>query len=372
MHRPGRYQSRHRRANLCFPVSSMLDRRANLLHQGRAFQSASSASALAVSGIRRSAIVIENGQGYAAGKENASGDLSMFKALRAGRTLRAGASCLAMWAAASTSSHADERYAAMVFDSKSGQVLFSEAADEPRYPASLTKMMTLYVLFQELQANRLTLDSALPVSVYAAAQVPTKLGLQPGEAIRVEDAIKSLVAHSANDVAVAVAENLEGAEPAFAARMTRVARSLGMNSTYFQNASGLPNPEQLTTARDMIVLGAALRAHFPEYFGYFRTRTFAYRGRHYRTHNRLIGKVEGVDGIKTGYVRASGFNVVTSVRRGGRLLLAVVMGGQTAKARDQHMSMLLSTYLPDTASTPLPKARQESLSAAAEVATSPR
>ena len=274
------------------------------------------------------------------------------------------ASVVVCAAAAMTSSRADERYAAMVFDPQSGQVLFSQAANEPRYPASLTKMMTLYVLFQELRANRLSLDTPLPVSIHAAAQVPTKLGLQPGEAIRVEDAIKALVTHSANDVAVAIAENLDGAESAFAARMNGVARSLGMTSTYFQNASGLPDPYQLTTARDMIVLGAALQAHFPEYFRYFRTTRFEFRGRRFRNHNRLIGKVEGVDGIKTGYVRASGFNVVTSVRRGGRSLVAVVMGGQTAKARDEHMSMLLSAHLPTDAKLPLAHPPRQTVSTA--------
>jgi len=222
-----------------------------------------------------------------------------------------------------------------------------------------------------LSDRRRNHGSALTVSIHAAAQVPTKLGLQPGEAVGVEDAIKALVTHSANDVAVAIAENLEGDEPAFAARMTRVARELGMTSTYFQNATGLPDPHQLTTARDMIVLGTALQVHFPEYFRYFRTTTFEFRGRRFRNHNRLIGKVEGVDGIKTGYVRASGFNVVTSARRGGRSLVAVVMGGQTAKARDEHMSMLLSAHFPGAA-TSAAQAHRQTMSAAAGSGMSPK
>jgi D-alanyl-D-alanine carboxypeptidase len=281
------------------------------------------------------------------------------------------ASVVVCAAAVNTSGRADERYAAMVFDPLSRQVLFAVAADQLRFPASLTKMMTLYLLFQELRANRLSMDSPLTVSTHAAAQVPTKLGLKPGEAIKVEDAIKALVTHSANDVAFAIAENLEGDEPAFAARMTRVARGLGMNSTYFQNATGLPDPHQLTTARDMIVLGTALQGHFPEYFRYFRTKTFEFRGRRFRNHNRLIGKVEGVDGIKTGYVRASGFNVVTSARRDGRSLVAVVMGGQTAKARDAHMSALLTLHFPG-ATTSAAQAQRQPMSAAVGSAMSPK
>src|SRR5215210_8269264 len=191
--------------------------------------------------------------------------------------------------------------AAIVADLTSGQVLFSQAADEPRYPASLTKMMTLYLLFENLERRRVSLDSPFFVSEYAAAQTPTKLGLQSGETIRVDEAIRALVTHSANDAAVAIAENLEGSEPAFTARMTRAAHGLGMTNTQFRNASGLSHPEQYSTARDMVLLGAALQAHFPRYFAYFKTGSFSFRGRSYKNHNHLLGRVEGVDGIKTGY-----------------------------------------------------------------------
>jgi D-alanyl-D-alanine carboxypeptidase len=251
---------------------------------------------------------------------------------------------------------ADGRHAAIVCDVRSGDVLFSRAADERRYPASLTKMMTLYVLFQELQRGRYSLNSTLPVSPYAAAQPRTNLGLKAGERITVDQAIRALVTHSANDAAVVIAENLEGSEHLMAERMTRTARALGMANTQFRNASGLPHPGQYSTARDMMVIGAALRDHFPQYFVYFRTRSFAFRGRTLRNHNRLIGRVEGVDGIKTGYIRASGFNVVTSVQRGGRSIVAVVMGGRTAKIRDQQMQALLAAHVPNgTARSVVPR-----------------
>jgi D-alanyl-D-alanine carboxypeptidase len=233
-----------------------------------------------------------------------------------------------------------------VWDITSGKVLYSEAADEQRYPASLSKMITLYVLFEDLERGRVTLKTPLKVSPRAAAQVPTKLRLRAGETIPAEAAIKALVTRSANDAAVVIAENLAGSEPAFAERMTRTAHDLGMTSTRFRNASGLPNPDQVTTARDMMMLGTALQVRFPRYYAYFKTRAFTYKGRTYRSHNRLVGRVNGVDGIKTGYIRASGFNVVTSVRRGGRKIVAVVLGGRTAKSRDSQMASLISRYIP--------------------------
>jgi D-alanyl-D-alanine carboxypeptidase len=251
------------------------------------------------------------------------------------------------------------RDAAIVCDVRSGVVLFSRAADERRYPASLTKMMTLYVLFQDLQRGRYALNSTLQVSAYAAAQPRTNLGVKAGETITVDQAIRALVTHSANDAAVVIAENLEGSEPAMAERMTRTARALGTASTYFRNASGLPHPDQYTTARDMMVIGAALRGHFPQYFGYFRTRSFAFRGRTLRSHNRLVGQVEGVDGIKTGYIRASGFNVVTSIQRGGRSIVAVVMGGSTARTRDEEMQALIAAYVPGAAFATLKRVTEE-------------
>jgi len=246
----------------------------------------------------------------------------------------------------SAPSWAADPSAAIVADLTSGKVLFSKAAEEPRFPASLTKMMTLYLVFQDLERGRVSLESPLVVSDYAAAQTPTKLGLRRGETIRVDEAIRALVTHSANDAAVAVAENLAGSEPAFAARMTQTAHALGMTNTQFRNASGLSHPEQYSSARDMMVLGAALQAHFPRYFAYFQTDSFTFRGRSFRNHNRLLGRIEGVDGIKTGYTRASGFNLVTSVRRGGRTFVAVVMGWPTAKSRDQQMENLIGSYVP--------------------------
>jgi D-alanyl-D-alanine carboxypeptidase len=241
---------------------------------------------------------------------------------------------------------ADDRYAAIVRDLTSGRILHSVAAEELRYPASLTKMMTLYLLFEDLQQGRVSLGTALAVTSNAEAQAPSKLGLQAGETIEVEDAIKALVTKSANDVAVVVAENLAGSEAAFADRMTRTAYALGMTRTQFRNASGLPDPEQVTTARDMMVLGTALQIHYPRYYAYFRTPSFTFRGKVHKGHNRLIGKVQGVDGIKTGYIRASGFNLVTSAQRSGRRIVAVVMGGTTAKIRDQQMAALIESYLP--------------------------
>jgi D-alanyl-D-alanine carboxypeptidase len=241
---------------------------------------------------------------------------------------------------------ADDRYAAIVRDLTSGKILHSVAAEELRYPASLTKMMTLYLLFEDLQQGRVSLGTELAVTSNAEVQPPSKLGLQTGETIEVEDAIKALVTKSANDVAVVVAENLAGSEAAFADRMTRTAYALGMTRTQFRNASGLPDPEQVTTARDMMVLGTALQVQFPRYYAYFKTPSFTFRGHVHKGHNRLIGKVQGVDGIKTGYIRASGFNLVTSAQRSGRRIVAVVMGGTTAKSRDQQMAALIESYLP--------------------------
>lgn len=247
----------------------------------------------------------------------------------------------------SSPASANEKYASAVWDITSGKVLFAKNADERRYPASLTKMMTLYVLFEDLEAGRFDTRTPLAVSSRAAAQVPTKLGLKAGESITVEDAIKALVTKSANDAAVVIAEAVSGSEAAFAVRMTRAARDLGMTGTQFRNASGLPDPRQYTTARDMMLLGAALQVRFPRYYAYFKTRAFSFRGRTIRSHNRLVGGLQGVDGIKTGYIRASGFNVVTSLRRGNRKLVAVVMGGRSAKSRDAHMSSLLTRTLPN-------------------------
>jgi D-alanyl-D-alanine carboxypeptidase len=236
-------------------------------------------------------------------------------------------------------------YAAIVVDANSGAVLHASHPDAARHPASLTKIMTLYMLFERLDAGSLALDTPLNVSAHAAAQSPTKLGLREGGSITVEEAIKGMVTRSANDAAVVVAENLAGSEAEFARQMTRKARALGMTNTVYRNASGLPDSAQVTTARDQATLGRAIQERFPRYYRYFSTRTFIFRGQRIGNHNRLLGKVEGVDGIKTGYIRASGFNLVTSVRRNNRHVVAVVLGGVSAGARDARMRSLLAQYV---------------------------
>lgn len=242
-----------------------------------------------------------------------------------------------------------EKYAAIVVDGGTGTVLYQVNADAPRYPASLTKMMTLYLLFEAMESGRVSRDTLIPVSANAARRPPTKIGFKPGQSIDVDSAIRALVVKSANDVAVAVGEFLGGSEEQFAAMMTAKARSIGMRGTTFRNASGLPDDDQHTTARDMAVLGLNLRARFPAQYFYFSTQSFAYRGRSIRGHNELLARVQGVDGIKTGYVRASGFNIVTSVRRNGAKLVVVVMGGESAAARNANVADLIQRYLPQAA-----------------------
>jgi D-alanyl-D-alanine carboxypeptidase len=207
-------------------------------------------------------------------------------------------------------------------------------------------MMTLYVLFQEMKAGHLTLDSRLSVSRYAAGRPPTKLGVGAGQTVRVEDAIKALITLSANDMAVAVGENIAGSEAAFAQRMTQTARSLGMSRTTFRNASGLPDPKQVTTARDMATLGLRIQRDFPQYYPYFSMTSFQFGTRTIRSHNRLLGRFEGTDGIKTGYIRASGYNLTTSARRGDKRIIGVVMGGRTGRARDNYMITMLTKAFP--------------------------
>jgi D-alanyl-D-alanine carboxypeptidase len=241
---------------------------------------------------------------------------------------------------------AAEKYAAIVVDGNTGKTLYAKYADAQRYPASLTKMMTLYVLFEELKAKRMSLGTPLSVSKNAASQAPSKLGVRAGRTIKVEDAILALTTKSANDVAVVVAENVSGSVSQFAMRMNKTARALGMNSTRFRNPHGLPDSGQVTTARDLTKLARALQDRFPTYYKYFGARTFTYKGVRHRNHNRLLGSVEGVDGIKTGYIRASGFNLVTNVKRDGRHIIAVVMGGNTASSRDAQMRQLIADYLP--------------------------
>src|SRR5882757_9196803 len=236
-------------------------------------------------------------------------------------------------------------FASIIVDANSGATLSANSPDALRHPASLTKIMTLYLLFERLDAGKIKLDSDMEVSEHASEQAPTKLGLRPGQTIKVEDAIKGLVTRSANDAAVVIAEAISGDEDDFATLMTRKARALGMTKTVYRNASGLPNDEQVTTARDQSTLGRAIQDRFPRYYRYFATASFNYRGHAIRNHNRLLGSVEGVDGIKTGYTRASGFNLVTSMRRGNRHLVGVVLGGRSGGSRDAIMRNLLAENL---------------------------
>jgi len=233
------------------------------------------------------------------------------------------------------------RYADIVVDANTGDVLHSTNPDALRHPASLTKVMTLYLLFERLEAGKIRLDSQMEVSAHASVQAPTKLGLRPGQTLMVEDAIKALVTKSANDAAVVIAEALAGSEDQFAILMTRKARALRMTRTVYKNASGLPNSDQVTTARDQALLGLAIQDRFPRYYRYFATESFAYRGVRMANHNRLLGRVEGVNGIKTGYTNASGFNLLSAVQRGDRRLVAVVLGGASGGARDAKMRSLI-------------------------------
>lgn len=237
------------------------------------------------------------------------------------------------------------QFASIIVDGNSGAVLQSTSPDGLRHPASLTKIMTLYLLFERLESGKMKLDTELPVSQHAADQDPTKLNLRAGQTIRVEDAIKGLVTRSANDAAVVIAEAIGGDEDDFATMMTRKARALGMSKTVYRNANGLPNDEQVTTARDQATLGRAIQERFPRYYRYFSTTSFTWRGEQIRNHNHLLGSVEGVDGIKTGYTRASGFNLVTSMRRGNRHLIGVVLGGRSGGSRDAIMRNLLAENL---------------------------
>jgi D-alanyl-D-alanine carboxypeptidase len=232
-------------------------------------------------------------------------------------------------------------YADIVIDAESGHILHASDPDGLRHPASLTKMMTLYLTFQALEAGRISLHDQLPVSAHAAEQSPSKLGLRRGQHIEVEDAILGVVTESANDAAVVLAEALGGDENHFAQMMTEEAEALGMNHTSYRNASGLPNPAQVTTARDMAVLGHALIYHFVQFYPYFSHEAFTYEGITHENHNHLMSRYDGMDGIKTGYIRASGFNLVASAMRGDTRLIGVVFGGPSTTARDNQMALLL-------------------------------
>ncbi len=237
-------------------------------------------------------------------------------------------------------------YGGIVVDARTGKVLYSENADSLRYPASLTKMMTLYLTFEALEAGRISLNSKVPVSANAAAEPPSKLGVGAGRSVTVEQAILALVTRSANDIATALGEYIGGSEARFAQMMTAKARSLGMTKTTYRNAHGLPNTAQMTTARDQARLGIALRQHFPQYYGYFSTRSFKFGKQVIGNHNRLLGAVRGVDGIKTGFTRAAGFNLVTSAQVDGRSIVGVVMGAPSGANRNARMTKLVQAYLP--------------------------
>ena len=246
----------------------------------------------------------------------------------------------------STPAAANPKYAGIVIDAKTGKTLYAHDADDLRYPASLTKMMTLYLTFEALERGNIKLNTRIKFSANAAKEPPTKLGVGAGRSVTVEQVIYSLVTKSANDASTAIAEHLGGSESKFASMMTTKARSLGMSRTTFYNAHGLPNSKQTTTARDMATLGIALREHFPRQYKYFSTRSFTFGKTRMGNHNRLLGVVRGVDGIKTGYTRASGFNLVSSVIDRDRSIVAVVMGGRTGASRNAQMKDLIARYLP--------------------------
>ena len=237
-------------------------------------------------------------------------------------------------------------YSAIVVDAYSGKLIYAAADKQTRFPASLVKMMTLYLVFESLESGRISKKTRIPISARAAAQPASKLYLKPGDTIDVDTAIRALVVKSANDVATAVAEHLGGSEANFSARMTAKARMLDMSDTTFRNASGLPDSGMRTTARDMATLGMALKRDFPGEFGYFSLRDFEHKGQIFKGHNRAMDMIDGADGIKTGFTRAAGFNLATSVRQDGRAVVAVVMGAESARSRDVFMRDLIAASLP--------------------------
>jgi D-alanyl-D-alanine carboxypeptidase len=238
------------------------------------------------------------------------------------------------------------KHAAIVIDANTGKTLYASNADAPRHPASLTKMMTLYMVFEAMAKGKIGKNSKMIMSKHAASMAPTKLGIKAGSSLTVETAIYALVTKSANDAAAATAEFIGGSESNFAQMMTAKARSIGMGNTRFYNASGLPDARQITTARDMATLGIALRKNFPQYYSYFSARSFTYGRSRMANHNKLLGRVAGVDGIKTGYTRASGFNLVSSVALGNKRVVSVVLGGTSGRSRDAEMAGLIAKYVP--------------------------
>jgi D-alanyl-D-alanine carboxypeptidase (penicillin-binding protein 5/6) len=282
-------------------------------------------------------------------------ELPMVRVLRAPLALFVAALALfAMVAgppAFARSGFSPRRFAAITVDAESGKVLYARNPDARRYPASLTKVMTLYIAFDEIHAGRLSLDDQIVMSRHAAAQAPTKLGLPAGRRLKVRDAINIIVVESANDLAVALAEKIAGSEAAFARRMTEKARALGMEHTHFANASGLPNPNNVSTARDLSILARAFLRNHPDDYAVFDQDRAVFRGRVIHGHNRLLDR-PGIDGIKTGYTRASGFNLMTSGERDGRRVVAVVLGGNTARVRDAFMRQLMHTSFAKVATPP--------------------
>ena len=235
----------------------------------------------------------------------------------------------------------NKKYASIVLDADTGVILHQRYVDKKLHPASLTKVMTLLMLFEAMEQGKVHPNTRIRISSHAASMVPSKLGLKPGSSIKAKDAINSLVTKSANDVAVAVAEHLGRSERSFATLMTRKARHIGMRSTTFRNASGLHDPKQISTARDMALLAQYVINHYPSYYKYYNRQSFTYRGKTYKNHNKLLGKYKGMDGMKTGYIRASGFNLVASAVRNNRRIIGVVFGGRSGKTRNEHMANLL-------------------------------
>ena len=269
------------------------------------------------------------------------------------------------------------RYASIVIDADTGRVLHATNPDTRNYPASLTKMMTLYLVFEAIKSGQLKLKQRLPVSARASGMTPSKLGVKRGESITVETIIMALVTKSANDAAVVVAEFLGGTEAKFARIMTKKARAIGMRRTSFRNASGLPNRRQLSTARDMALLAKKLVQNFPQQYRYFSRQRYSFRGKEYKNHNTLLITYPGTDGIKTGYIRASGFNLAASVSRNGRRLIGVVFGGRTAKSRDQHMAIILErgfrkSSVITTKPAALPRKRPTTVASRPKSAAAPR
>ena len=255
------------------------------------------------------------------------------------------------WIICVSSAHA--KYASFIINENTKRIYHNANADTRNYPASLTKIMTLYLVFDALKSKKISMNSKFKVSKRATRQPPSKLNLSAGSNITVKNAILALVTKSANDVATVIAENLGKSERNFAKLMTRKAKKLGMTRTTFRNASGLPNRGQLSTARDMATLGIAIRKNHPKFFKLFKTKSFIYKGIKYTNHNNLLGSYSGTDGIKTGYTNASGFNLVASVERNGQRIIGVVFGGKKARSRDKHMVTLLNKYFKTSLSKPL-------------------